>query len=120
MLAGPAQPGRRLPVTHHELRRRDGVVRQPEDRVGAAFGQLVGQPAQARVLGVEQAEQAGVKVKDIYWTHGEHDGVLVFEAPNCKAAAALMLTLARKGNVRTRTLRAFGREEMQEILAKTT
>jgi uncharacterized protein with GYD domain len=82
--------------------------------------QAIGESPARAVEFVEQAEQAGVKVKDIYWTHGEHDGVLVFEAPNCKAAAALMLTLARKGNVRTRTLRAFGREEMQEILAKTT
>jgi uncharacterized protein with GYD domain len=76
-------------------------------------------PARADAF-AEQAKQAGVTIKDLYWTHGEHDGVLILDSPDDKTAAALMLSLARKGNVRTRTLRAYDRDEMEEILAKTT
>lgn len=67
-----------------------------------------------------QAEEAGIKIKDLYWTVGDHDGVVVFEAPDEIAASALMLSLSRGGNVRTRTLRAFDRTEMEQILSKTS
>jgi uncharacterized protein with GYD domain len=68
----------------------------------------------------EQAKQAGIEVKELYWTTGGHDGVLILEGPDDKAIMALLLTLGRAGNVRTKTLRAFGQAEMNEILARTT
>jgi len=64
------------------------------------------------------AGKLGVTVKDVYWTTGDHDGVLIVEAPDDQAAAALFLTLGRRGNVRTRTLRAFERSEFEAILAR--
>ena len=69
---------------------------------------------------VEQAKQMGVTVKDLYWTTGGHDGVLILEAPDDRAASALVLSLVRAGNVRTQTLRAYDRAEMKEILARTS
>ena len=66
----------------------------------------------------EQAKQTGVTVKDLYWTYGGHDGVLILEAPDDRAASALLLELARAGNVRAQTLRAYDRSEMEEILAR--
>jgi len=64
------------------------------------------------------AQKAGVTVKEIYWTMGVHDVVLVLEAPDDKAATATMLSLASLGNVRTQTLRAFNSSEMEEIISK--
>ena len=66
-----------------------------------------------------EAEKAGAKVKDIYWTMGgDCDGVLVFEAPDDETATALMLSLGAKGNVRTQTLTAFNDEQIRSILER--
>jgi len=64
------------------------------------------------------AKKIGVKVTNIYWTLGNHDGVLVFEAPNDETATALLLHLGAMGNVHTTTVRAFNAAEMDKILAK--
>ena len=64
------------------------------------------------------AKKMGVKVKDIYWTLGEHDGVLIFEAADDEAATALLLHLGAMGNVHTTTCRAFTAAEMDQILTK--
>ncbi|NIL98428.1 MAG: GYD domain-containing protein, partial [Planctomycetales bacterium] len=52
------------------------------------------------------ASSMGVEVKNIYWTLGPFDGVVVFEAPDDKTATALMLHLGSFGNVQTQTARA--------------
>jgi uncharacterized protein with GYD domain len=59
-----------------------------------------------------------VKVTDIYWTMGDHDGVLIFEAANDEAATVFLLHLGSMGNVHTSTVRAFTAAEMDKILAK--
>lgn len=68
----------------------------------------------------ETAEKHGATVKEVYWTLGEVDGVLIFEAPDDETATALTLGLGSKGNVRTRTMRAFDREEFSAILSKVS
>jgi uncharacterized protein with GYD domain len=64
------------------------------------------------------AKKMGVKVTDIYWTLGDHDGVLTFEAPDDETATTLLLHLGASGNVQTTTVRAFTAAEMDKILAK--
>ncbi len=64
------------------------------------------------------ADKAGASVTAQYWTLGDHDGVLVFDAADDETAAALMLDLAAQGNVTTKTLRAFGPSEIDGLLAK--
>jgi len=68
----------------------------------------------------ESAAKAGITIKDLYWTTGGHDGVLVMEGPDETAIMALLLTLGRAGNVRTKTLRAYDQAEMKAILDRTT
>ena len=63
-------------------------------------------------------QDGGGSVKDIYWTMGRHDGVIIFEAPDDATAAAVMMGGCAKGNVRTETLRAFTEEEIQGVLNK--
>lgn len=60
----------------------------------------------------------GVKIRDIYWTLGDHDGVLIFQAPDDETATALLLDLGASGNVHTTTVRAFTATEMVKILDK--
>ena len=64
------------------------------------------------------ADNVGVKVKEVYWTMGVHDAVLILEAPDDETVAAAMLGLGSFGNVRTQTLRAFNSSEMKEIISK--
>jgi uncharacterized protein with GYD domain len=61
-------------------------------------------------------EQAGGKLKDFYLVMGEYDIVVVSEAPNDETAAKISLALGAKGNVRTRTLRAFTEAEYRKII----
>lgn len=63
------------------------------------------------------AKKAGVTVKDVYWTMGACDAVLVMEAADEKSVTATMLSLASLGNVRTQTLRAFNSSEIEEIVS---
>ena len=68
---------------------------------------------------VEAARDAGVTVREVYWTFGGHDGVLVLDAPDDKSVSTLLLSLSRTGMVRTHTLRAYDRAEMKEILGQS-
>jgi len=68
---------------------------------------------------VRAAHEAGVEVREIYWTFGGHDGVLILEAPDDKSVSTLLLSLSRAGMVRTHTLRAYDRAEMKEILGRS-
>lgn len=71
-----------------------------------------------RAAAVESAaKKVGVKVRDVFWTLGVFDGVLVFEAPDDETATALMLHVSSQGNVQTQTARAFTAGEMEKILA---
>ena len=64
------------------------------------------------------AKKGGVTVRDIFWTVGGYDGVLILDAPDDEAAASVLIGLGAAGNVRSQTLRAYNREEMQSILGK--
>jgi uncharacterized protein with GYD domain len=63
-------------------------------------------------------KKIGVSVRDVYWTLGRFDGVLIFDAPDEETATAALMTIGRMGNVRSHTMRAFGRDEIDGILAK--
>jgi len=64
------------------------------------------------------AKEVGVNMREILWTQGQYDVVSIIEAPDETAVAAFGLSLAGAGNVRSQTLRAFTKDEMEKILAK--
>jgi len=66
----------------------------------------------------EMAKKFGVNVKEMFWTQGQYDIVLITEAPDDITGAALNLSLCTLGNVRTQSLRALSAVEMKEVLAK--
>ena len=66
----------------------------------------------------QSVEAAGGKMLSLHWSVGEADGCVTFEVPDEQTGAALLLSLAQDGNVRTRTLTLFNTEEFQEVLAK--
>jgi uncharacterized protein with GYD domain len=65
-----------------------------------------------------EAEKAGMKIIEEFWTLGAYDVVLLVDAPDDETMTAFMLKVGSLGNVKTATMRAFGKEEMEKILAK--
>lgn len=68
----------------------------------------------------EQAKASGVTVKDIYWALGQYDIISVVEAPDDMAITTLGLNVAKSGNIRTQTLRAFSKADMTKIVSALT
>ncbi len=64
------------------------------------------------------AARLGMMMKEVFWTLGRYDVVAVFDAPDERTMTALTLSIAKLGNIRTQTLRAFSHDEMKDILAK--
>jgi uncharacterized protein with GYD domain len=64
------------------------------------------------------AQQLGGQLTTTYWTQGPYDLIVVFEFPDDETFAAFALALGSRGAVRTESLRAYSREEMQRILQK--
>ena len=80
--------------------------------------QAVGETTKRAAALKAAAKKMGAKVISIYWTLGDNDGLLIFEAPDDVTATAMLLQLGTKGNVHTSTVRAFDAAEMDKILAK--
>ena len=64
------------------------------------------------------AKKFGATVREMFWTQGLHDIVVITEAPDEASGTALNMSLCALGNVRTQTLRAFSANEMKQIIAK--
>ena len=64
------------------------------------------------------AKKAGCTVKEIYWTQGQFENVMIMDAPDDASMTALLMSLGKLGNVRTQTLRAFTAAELAPILDK--
>jgi len=68
----------------------------------------------------EAAKKFGVNMKEIYWTMGQYDMVVIAEAPDDASISAYALAVGSAGNIRGQTLRAHSKDEMNAILAKLT
>jgi uncharacterized protein with GYD domain len=65
-----------------------------------------------------EAEKMSIKITDAFWTMGAYDVVLLLDAPNDETVSAFSLKIGSLGNVKSQTMRAFRREEMESVLAK--
>ena len=66
----------------------------------------------------EAAKKFGATMTQIYWTLGAYDVVAIIEAPDETSATAFALAIGMAGNIRTQTLRAFSKQEMNGVLGK--
>ena len=64
------------------------------------------------------AGKFGVTVRELFWTLGKYDIVLVCEASDESASIAFILSIGSLGNTSTQTMRAFSSDEMNAILGK--
>ncbi len=65
----------------------------------------------------QRAKTKGGEIKAFYLVMGRYDAVVISEAPNDEAAAAISLGAASQGFVSTETLRAFTEEEYRKLIA---
>jgi len=71
---------------------------------------------------IEEGERiindAGGKLVGAYVTMGRYDVVEIFEAPDDELAVEILMKLQRFGAEHTETLRAFTRDEAEEIIRR--
>ena len=61
-------------------------------------------------------EAAGGRLTAFYMTMGEYDLAAIIEAPDDATVARMLLGIARRGSIRTKTLRAFEEDEFRSII----
>ena len=65
----------------------------------------------------ELAKKHAVTVRELYWTVGRYDLVTIVEGTD-EAITAVLLSVAKLGNVRTETLRGMDEETFKRVLEK--
>lgn len=65
---------------------------------------------------VKNIEALGGKLKDVYYTMGQHDFVAIFDFPSDEAMMKFMMHVGSQGNVQTTTLRAFPKDEAFDMI----
>ena len=68
--------------------------------------------------GERTIEEAGGKLVGVWVTLGQYDVVEVFDAPSDEVALEIITKLQRHGAEHTETLRAFTRDEAEEIIRR--
>lgn len=67
-------------------------------------------------LAKKELTDMGGHFRAFYMTMGEHDMVMIFDAPDDAVAARFALMLGQLGNMRTKTLKAFPEQAYREII----
>jgi uncharacterized protein with GYD domain len=60
--------------------------------------------------------QHGAEIAAFYMTMGAYDMVIVIDAPNDDVYARLAISIAKGGNIRTASLKAFDEEQYRKII----
>jgi uncharacterized protein with GYD domain len=68
--------------------------------------------------GERTIDEAGGRLIGVYVTLGRYDVVEIFEAPDDETAMEILMKLQRHGAEQTETLRAFTREQAEEIVRR--
>jgi uncharacterized protein with GYD domain len=68
--------------------------------------------------GERMIEELGGKLVGVWVTLGRYDVVEIFEAPDDVTALEIITKLGQRGGEDTETLRAFTRDEAEEIIKK--
>jgi uncharacterized protein with GYD domain len=64
-------------------------------------------------------EKNGGRVRQLLWTLGQYDLVVVTDFPDDETATAVVLQTVAAGNIRTTTMKAFDAEQMSAIVQRT-
>ena len=59
----------------------------------------------------------GVNAREFFWTMGQYDVVLTFDAPDDETMMRATLAVVKQGYLKTTTMRGLGEQEMERVLA---
>lgn len=65
----------------------------------------------------KRVKEAGGKMQ-LYYTLGEYDFIMIIDVPDDKVIMKVLVWLGSKGNVRTKTLKAWTEDEAAKVLAE--
>jgi len=80
--------------------------------------QTIKEVPKRRAAARELGKKFGVDIKAGYLAIGAYDLIIHAESASDDAIAKFLLSLASKGNVRTTTVKVFGQEESDKIIAE--
>lgn len=84
-----------------------------------AWKALVESPEDRAAVFAEHAEKLGGRMLSFYYCMGEHDGLVIYEAPDEKTAAAIVFTASSPGHLKeTRTTTLMTVEETMEAMGR--
>ena len=84
-----------------------------------AWKGMIENPDSRRAAVEKAAEAAGGRLESFYWTFGEDDFLVIAEAPDDMAAAAVSVGVAASGRLRhMRTIRLIPEDEEVSLLGK--
>lgn len=66
-----------------------------------------------------QVERSGGRVRELLYTVGDYDLVVITEFPDDESSVAVLLQVGALGFVRTSTMRAFTGDEITEVISRT-
>jgi uncharacterized protein with GYD domain len=79
---------------------------------------FVDKPSDRRKAVAAAAENGGGKLLDYYWMFGQYDGAAIFEMPNSKKMASLMLAVAARASLtHAETHELLDAEDLEGIAA---
>ena len=97
------------------------VYMTPFDYTADAWAAFVRSP-EDRSAGIKALiEGVGGRIIDVYYSFGEYDGLLIFEAPDETAAVAALIAAVAPGHLRaTKTTALFTLEQGVEAMKKAS
>ena len=66
----------------------------------------------------DYGKKVGVEIKDVYLTSGDNDLVAIIDTANDDNVAKFALGMGAKGNVRTKTARAWTEAELRKMVSE--
>lgn len=86
-----------------------------------AWKALVKKPEDRSTVFAEQATKLGGRLQALYYSMGEYDGMVIFEAPDQQTAAAIVFTVISPGHIKSaRTTALMTVEEAMEAMHKAS
>jgi uncharacterized protein with GYD domain len=66
----------------------------------------------------DYGKKVGVEIKDVYLTSGDNDLVAILDTANDDNVAKFALGMGGKGNIRTKTVRAWTEAELRKMVSE--
>ena len=84
-----------------------------------AWAALAKNPVDRRAAVGALAQKAGGQLKELYYCFGEYDGVVIFDAPDDVAAAAVAVAATVPGHIKSiKTTRLLTTDEAMEVMRR--